>query len=477
MDQFIFGGNTGVTYGDLLQRRKRAEELLAANQAQTPQGLAGAIGAIGTAFIGRNQRNKAEEELKARNKAFSDAYTQTFRNKYSPSGDKVTAGGRAAANQLMQSLGVQGEPAMSTADRLMMIAGDSQFSDAQRDFALQMAQLEMGQEGRDLDLQLKRAQLANAQRGPDQFEVVNNPYGMGGSGQRNTTTGQITGYQRPNAPQTTSNITEFRFAKENGFTGTFQEFVAQKNASSSANKFGGTPIYGQLDGRLVVGQLNDRGGVRWDNVPQSRVSEVQVTRPIRTIDQGTSTALVNSMTGNVEGSLDKNLGEVEVEKAVGKDEADAQINYGQNLANAEMMLRTIDGALNHPGLESAVGNVQGNLPNSVVGLMNESAADFITYADQLQGKTFLEAYQGLRGGGQITEVEGKKAEAAIARLNRAQSEESYKAALRELREITISSIGRMRDKAGGGDLPSIDTNANSAPAVDEDAVLRKYGLK
>ena len=55
-------------------------------------------------------------------------------------------------------------------------------------------------------------------------------------------------------------------------------------------------------------------------------------------------------------------------------------------------------------------------------------SDFLSRVAQLKGQTFLQAFNTLRGGGQITEVEGAKATDAIARLSRAQTPtEFYKA--------------------------------------------------
>jgi hypothetical protein len=69
--------------------------------------------------------------------------------------------------------------------------------------------------------------------------------------------------------------------------------------------------------------------------------------------------------------------------------------------------------------------------------------------DQLKGQTFLEAFQSLKGGGAITQVEGTKAEQAIARLNTAQSDEAFEQALRELAEVAQSAKRRALDLAGG----------------------------
>ena len=86
------------------------------------------------------------------------------------------------------------------------------------------------------------------------------------------------------------------------------------------------------------------------------------------------------------------------------------------------MIQSIDGLANHPGLSSAVGmRVPGwsYVPGT-------EAANFASRLDQLQGQAFLQAFESLKGGGQITEVEGKKATDAIARLSQNQSEAAFK---------------------------------------------------
>ena len=81
------------------------------------------------------------------------------------------------------------------------------------------------------------------------------------------------------------------------------------------------------------------------------------------------------------------------------------------------------------------------------------AYDFGSRVDQLQGQAFLQAFNTLRGGGQITEVEGRKATEAIARLDPRLGEEAFRSALGELREIVQTGLARaqrQRPPAAGG---------------------------
>jgi hypothetical protein len=130
---------------------------------------------------------------------------------------------------------------------------------------------------------------------------------------------------------------------------------------------------------------------------------------------------------------------------------------GQNAAaGMDQTLDIIDKALKHPGLKGAVG-AKG--ASSLFGLKDEpiagtDAAGFKAIHDQLAGKAFLEAFANLRGGGQISNIEGQKAEQAMARLSLSQNEADYKEALNDLRDIVISAKAR-----AGGRAPQI----NQAP--------------
>lgn len=129
---------------------------------------------------------------------------------------------------------------------------------------------------------------------------------------------------------------------------------------------------------------------------------------------------------------------------------------------------------------AAIGKVQGTaeagMPNAtqskdyVLGLINDLSNDenldkatgFYSYLptlpgvnaevrskiDQLQGQNFLQAYQGLRGGGQITEVEGKKAQEAQARLNTAQTTQEFKAALKDMADLVKQRYTVQQQQAG-----------------------------
>ena len=104
-------------------------------------------------------------------------------------------------------------------------------------------------------------------------------------------------------------------------------------------------------------------------------------------------------------------------------------------------ISVIDKALTHPGRETVTG-LSGSLDprNYIAGT---DATNFKTVVDQIGGTAFLQAFESLKGGGQITEIEGKKATDAMARLNTAQSDDEFKASLQELREVMVRAQSRL----------------------------------
>lgn len=106
-------------------------------------------------------------------------------------------------------------------------------------------------------------------------------------------------------------------------------------------------------------------------------------------------------------------------------------------ASAAAQLGVIDQAIKHPGRETATGLSSTTDPRNFI--PGTDATNFQVLLDQIGGAAFLQGFQSLKGGGAITEIEGKKAEQAIARLNRAQSDEEFKKSLQDLREVLVTA--------------------------------------
>lgn len=134
------------------------------------------------------------------------------------------------------------------------------------------------------------------------------------------------------------------------------------------------------------------------------------------------------------------------------EEGDLEPATKANPSAPEAMVAAIDGILNDPALGMSTGILSPlqNLPGTPM-------KRFQGRAQQLEGQAFLQAFESLKGAGQITEVEGAKATQAIGRIDSAQAPEDYKDALKELKEILVIGQGRpkgwaklQQDKAKGG---------------------------
>jgi hypothetical protein len=115
------------------------------------------------------------------------------------------------------------------------------------------------------------------------------------------------------------------------------------------------------------------------------------------------------------------------------EELERQKTQGAEISGKAALIARIDALMNDPNLEDALG-LEGIVRGFVssVGL-DDNVARVNEMIKQIRGDVFLQAFEKLKGGGQITELEGMKAEQAMARLGQMQSYEDYVNSLKELR--------------------------------------------
>ena len=154
-------------------------------------------------------------------------------------------------------------------------------------------------------------------------------------------------------------------------------------------------------------------------------------------------------------------------KVKGESLAKAELELPSAISQAEQTLKLIDRMVGarpvtdasgkvikaaerpHRGFEDAVG--------AGIGLRfvpGTNAASFQAMYDQATGTAFLQAYETLRGGGQIANEEGKKATAAITRMNLAQNEKEFVEAAREFQDVIKTGVKNARAKVGQAAAPS-----------------------
>lgn len=237
---------------------------------------------------------------------------------------------------------------------------------------------------------------------------------------------------------------DFEYAKSQGFKGTPEDWARVRSAAQSEPA--------EIQSWNLFKSLPPEEQAKWIDFKRS-------TQPFQIGEIGGGKVVFNKSTGKYEiatsaaqeaegaGAIAKGTAEG---KITGEQTATAQGDLPRIEDNADQLVKTLDAFEKHPGFKYVFGwdSMAPTIPGS-------SQAGALAYYDQIKGKNFLEAFNSLKGAGQITEIEGQKATDAIARLDRAQSEEDAKVALADLREVVEASRARARKKAGksGDDTP------------------------
>lgn len=200
------------------------------------------------------------------------------------------------------------------------------------------------------------------------------------------------------------------------------------------------PIYGtDAEGKTVLGTVGSDGSFKAIDT-----GGFNVAAGIDKVDLGDRWALYDKRTGQQIGTEEKNLRRAE-----------------SDLLTAEQTVSEIESLIQHPGLGSIVGPVDQFRPSWTMGA---EGRDALARFNQAKGRAFLQAYATLKGGGQITEIEGMKAEQAMARMDRALNEEEFKIALQDFRDAVKAGAAKLRARAG-----------QTAPAAG--SLKSKYGLE
>lgn len=240
---------------------------------------------------------------------------------------------------------------------------------------------------------------------------------------------------KPTGP---SSVQEYEYAKKNGFAGSFQDWIVAGGQSSRPSA---------VQEWEHFNSLSPEDQDRYLLMKRSQMQKVEELAGGKSVVSATplgkvSTTPLTSLSSEAEAagtiSSARKSGEVS-----GGAKAQAAVDLPMAEAGAKYTTDLVRAIKEHPGKKFAVGaaSVLPTVPGT-------KQADFVARWDQLKGKQFLEAYQSLKGGGQITEVEGAKAEAAIARMQRAQTVEAFDEAADEFISVVDIALNNARKKAG-----------------------------
>jgi hypothetical protein len=180
--------------------------------------------------------------------------------------------------------------------------------------------------------------------------------------------------------------------------------------------------------------------------------------PFEPMSDGTIVSLVDQNAKATDFLFDP--GTVASDKAAGAAYGGAQGGVQFNLPaakqNIDVEIANIDRILaNKQGLDEVFGTVAGFIPQQwLPTTAGTPKADAQEQIKQVVGQNFLQAFASLKGAGAITEVEGTKAQDAMARLSTAQTRKAFEEALVELKGILKLGYDRMSGQATMGPYQS-----------------------
>ena len=133
-----------------------------------------------------------------------------------------------------------------------------------------------------------------------------------------------------------------------------------------------------------------------------------------------------------------------------------------SMTDAESVVSLIDEIAKDPALAGVTGSWEGGGGNNVDefsgtrrAYYGDAGLSVIQKIAQLQGNAWLGARALLKGGGAITDYESRKAEAAMARLSRAQGDKEFQAALNDLKVAIQDGMAKLQG-ADSGSQPGFD---------------------
>lgn len=139
---------------------------------------------------------------------------------------------------------------------------------------------------------------------------------------------------------------------------------------------------------------------------------------------------------------------------IGKRAGGTEVDLPGAITSANSAIKLVDSLLKHPGFSAAVGAPNpfkggfgiGNIPGTPAG-------DFVSRLDRAQATAFMQARQSLKGAGQVTDFEGKRAETALSGMKTATSEEEFRRNAQEFADAIRNGVEIMKKQARMGVTP------------------------
>ena len=180
---------------------------------------------------------------------------------------------------------------------------------------------------------------------------------------------------------------------------------------------------GSSDSKQPLAYINEKGQAVWGNIGEAR------GRPAAAYDPITKQLIA---TGMAEG------------RETGAAAGAAKIALPEAKLTLRQVKKDVSELESHPGFESTVGWTYKPGFRFIEG---SDEAGFMKRLEQVQGGAFLDAYQLLKGGGAITEIEGIKATQAKNRMSKATNETEFKQAGKDFVSALETGIKKLEARS------------------------------
>lgn len=157
----------------------------------------------------------------------------------------------------------------------------------------------------------------------------------------------------------------------------------------------------------------------------------------------------------------------------GQTTGDAQVNLRSVIDGANSIVDIANKIRNHEGLDLVFNNFLGGLNPSLF-VPNTPERNFAELLKQAQGTVFLQGFESVKGGGQITEVEGQKAEDKLLNLSKAQTKEQFLEGLNDFVATVMRAAKDTEAQARGDflkDLPTLNIEGSGFTPTPNDSPL------
>lgn len=174
----------------------------------------------------------------------------------------------------------------------------------------------------------------------------------------------------------------------------------------------------------------------------------------------------------------KIAGETTFAKEKAQEDVKAQeqsLKINEQVGNLSNILNQFE---RHPGLSDLVGAKGGGAILSYAGketpIAGTNAAGAKALLDQIKGQQFLQAFESLKGGGQISEKEGEAATKALSAINERTSEKDLKQNINTLRNILQKAQQKASTRAQQGYQRVSVQSPTQQGSIEKSTIVKRY---